>query len=61
MNECGKCPKCGIVGNLDYGTGFLQESSYGYPVECPDCGFIGTEWYDVNFAYYTDNNGDGVE
>lgn len=61
MNECGNCPKCGISGNLNYGTGFLQDFSYGYPVECPDCGFIGIEWYDVNFAYYTDDNGDKIE
>lgn len=61
MIEAGICPKCDVAGNFNYGTGFMQDYSYGYPVSCPDCGFTGTEWYDVKFAYFTDDNGDEME
>lgn len=58
--ESGKCPKCGVDGRLNYGVGFLQDNSYGYPVSCPDCEFTGTEWYDVNFSCFTDKYGDEI-
>ena len=49
----GKCPKCGEA--LEYGTGEVQDESYGYEVSCPSCGvWVGKEWYELVFAEHTD-------
>jgi len=53
----GICPNCGMEGRLDYGATILDGHSLGYPVECPDCGFTGTEWYNLEFDYFTDGKG----
>jgi predicted nucleic-acid-binding Zn-ribbon protein len=59
MLEQGLCPKCGSE-NLDYSISELHDSSLEYPFQCENCGFEGAEWYNLEFACFTDNNGNEV-
>lgn len=53
VNENGICPVCGKE-ELNYGVFELEGDGGYYPCSCPICYWGGREWYDMQFANYTD-------
>jgi len=59
IQHVGKCPKCGGR-TLDYGVSEPQDTQLYYPVDCPDCKWSGREYYNVEFAGFTDDAGNDI-
>lgn len=38
-----------------------HDTQIEYPFECRDCDFCGSEWYNLTFVGYTDENGNDIE
>jgi len=49
----GTCPKCGKE-ELNYSVFELEGDRGYYPCSCPICYWGGREWYNIQFANFTD-------
>jgi predicted nucleic-acid-binding Zn-ribbon protein len=59
--EAGKCPKCHKL-TLEYPQGSepVDDQVY-YSCDCSACGWTGKEWYTLEFAGFTDNEGNDIK